>query len=127
MSQFGFLQPEWPDIFAAAAQAERHTLADPRAATFYARRALELIMAWLYKADKRLKLPYQDNLSALIHEPSFRAAAGDAIFYKARYLKDAGNKAVHSEKPFSETEARTALDVLFHCNFWLAGHYERGA
>ena len=127
MSQFGFLQPEWPDIFEAAAQAERHALADPRAAAFYARRALELIMAWLYKADKRLKLPYQDNLSALIHEPSFRAAAGEAIFYKTRYLKDAGNKAVHSEKPFTETEARTALAELFHCGFWLARHYARGA
>lgn len=127
MSQFGFLQPEWPDIFEAAAQAERHALADPRAAAFYARRALELFVAWLYKADTRLKLPYQDNLNALIHEPSFRAAVGDAIFYKARFIKDAGNKAVHSEKPFTETEARTALAELFHCGFWLARHYARGA
>jgi type I restriction enzyme R subunit len=127
MSQFGFLQQEWPDIFASAAQAERHALADPRAAAFYARRALELIMAWLYKADTRLKLPYQNNLAALVHEPSFRAAAGEAIFYKARYLKDAGNKAVHSEKPFSESEARTAVGELFHFAFWLARHYARGA
>jgi type I restriction enzyme R subunit len=127
MSQFGFLQTEWPDIFEAAARAETQALTDPRAAAFYARRSLELIMAWLYKADKRLKLPYQDNLSALIHEPSFRAAAGAAIFYKARYLKDAGNKAVHSDKPFTETEARTALAELFHCGFWLARHYARGA
>jgi len=127
MSQFGFLQPEWPDIFEAAAQAERHALADPRAAAFYARRALELIMAWLYKADARFNLPYQDNLSALIHEPSFRAAAGEAIFYKARYLKDVGNKAVHSEKPFSEAESRTAVGELFHLGFWLARHYARDA
>jgi type I restriction enzyme R subunit len=127
MSQFGFLQTEWPDIFAAAARSETQTLTDPRAAAFYARRALELTMAWLYKADTRLKLPYQDNLSALIHEPSFRAAAGDAIFYKARYLKDVGNKAVHSDKPFAESEARTALGELFHLTFWLARHYARGA
>lgn len=126
MSQFGFLQTEWPDIFAPAARAEQQALSDPRASAFYARRTLELIMAWLYKADARLKLPYQDNLSALIHEPSFRAAAGDAIFYKARYLKDAGNKAVHSDKPFTEAEARTALGELFHVGFWLARHYARG-
>ena len=126
MSQFGFLQPEWPDIFGAAARAEAQTLSDPRAAAFYARRTLELVMAWLYKADARLNLPYQDNLNALIHEPSFRANAGQAIFAKARYLKDVGNKAVHSEKPFSETEARTALAELFHLCFWLARHYARG-
>ncbi|MDD2765814.1 MAG: DEAD/DEAH box helicase family protein [Opitutaceae bacterium] len=126
MSQFGFLHPEWPDIYSAAARAETQALADPRASAFYARRTLELVMAWLYKADARLNLPYQDNLNALIHEPSFRTVAGQAVFAKARYLKDVGNKAVHSEKPFSETEARTALAELFHLCFWLTRHYARG-
>jgi len=127
MAQFGFLQAEWPDIHEAAARAESLALADPRAAAFYARRALEQAIAWLYKFDRRLKLPYQDNLSALIHEPSFRTAVGDAIFYKARFLKDTGNKAVHSGKPFTEAEARTAVQELFHVAFWLARSYAKGA
>jgi len=126
MSQFGFLHPEWPDVHSAATRAEQQTLADPRAAAFHARRALELTMAWLYKADSRLRLPYQDTLSALVHEPSFRATAGDAIFYKARFLKDVGNKAVHSEKPFTEAEARMATGELFHVAYWLARHHARG-
>ena len=37
------------------------------------------------RADPGLKLPYQDNISALLHEPSFRKAAGEAVFAKARY------------------------------------------
>ena len=72
MSQFGFLLPEWPDFFEAAARAELLALTDPRACAFYARRALELAVTWLYKFDARLKLPYQDSLSALIHDPSFK-------------------------------------------------------
>jgi len=36
--------------------------------------------------DPGLKLPYQDNISALLHEPSFRRAAGEAVFAKARYI-----------------------------------------
>ena len=127
MSQFAFLKPEWPDLHEAAARAEALALSDPRAATFYARRALELATAWLYKADRRLKLPYQDNLSALLHEPSFRATTGDAIFHKTRYLKDAGNKAVHSDKPVSEAEARAAVGELFHLGYWLARTYARDA
>jgi type I restriction enzyme R subunit len=127
MPQFGFLQAEWPDIHEAAARAESLALADPRASAFYARRALEQTLAWLYKFDRRLKLPYQDNLSALIHEPTFRTAAGEPIFYKARFVKDAGNKAVHSGKPFTEAEARTALQELFHIGFWLARSYAKGA
>lgn len=45
-------------------------------------------MAWLYKSDPALKLPYQDNLSALIHEPTFKAAVGQKIFIKAKLVKD---------------------------------------
>lgn len=44
----------------------------PATACFYARRTLELAVSWAYKHDASLKLPYQDNLSALIYEPSFK-------------------------------------------------------
>ena len=69
MSNFAFLQAEWGLVFEAASKAEHHAHSDPRSSCFYARRALELAVAWLYTHDKALKLPYQDNLSALIHEP----------------------------------------------------------
>ena len=64
-------------------KAERRLIRDPRTACFYARRALELAVAWVYKHDAALHLPYQDNLSALIHEPTFKQAAGEAVFNKA--------------------------------------------
>ena len=76
MSQFAFLQREWPAVFDAAAKAEAAVHADPRTACFYARRALELAVAWAYKHDAALQLPYQDNLCALIHEPTFKAGRG---------------------------------------------------
>ena len=83
-SNFDFLRAEWPEVHDAAARAEASIYGDARTACFYARRALEAAMAWLYTYDAKLKLPYQDNLSALIHEPSFKAVAGDAVFTKAR-------------------------------------------
>lgn len=42
MSQFQFLEAEWPDVFASAAKAEELIHPDARASCFYARRALEL-------------------------------------------------------------------------------------
>src|SRR5262245_11243685 len=69
MSHFAFLRAEWPGVHEAAARAEAAALPDPRTACFYARRALELLVHWVYKHDPALRLPYQDNLSALIHEP----------------------------------------------------------
>ena len=83
MSQFAFLRHEWPTVFDSAAKAEVFAHGDPRTACFYARRTLELAVNWAYKHDAALWLPYQDNLSALIHEPSFKQAAGQAVFSKA--------------------------------------------
>jgi type I restriction enzyme R subunit len=80
MSQFAVLQRESSAVFDAASSAEAAVHADPRMACFYAR---------------RLRLPCQDNLSALIHEPSFKQAASEAVFSKARVINTLGNRAVH--------------------------------
>ncbi|THJ19999.1 MAG: DUF4145 domain-containing protein [Nitrospira sp. CG24D] len=127
MSHFGFLQAEWPSVFEATAKAELLVHADPRTACFYARRALELAVAWAYKHDSSLRLPYQDNLSALIHEPTFKAVAGEAIFSKARVINTLGNQAVHSYRPIQESDALSAVRELFHVGYWLARSYARGA
>jgi type I restriction enzyme R subunit len=127
VSQFPFLSAEWPAIHEAAARAESCALADSRAACFYARRALELTVSWLYQHDAALRLPYQDNLSALIHEPTFKAAVGDAVFAKARMIQRLGNDAVHSHKPMRQFDAIAAVRELFHVSFWLARTYTRGA
>ncbi len=102
-------------------------MSDPRAACFYARRTLELAVAWLYKNDRALRLPYQEHLSALLHEPGFRAALGPAVWAKTRVIKELGNQAVHSHAPVRQFDALTAVRELFHFTFWLARTYARGA
>ncbi len=126
MSQFAFLQQDWAAVFDAAARAEAAVYADPRTACFYARRTLELVVGWAYKYDASLRLPYQDNLSALIHEPSFKQAAGDAVFSKARVINTLGNRAVHGHRPVPEADAVAAVRELFHVAFWFARTYGRG-
>src|SRR5213078_3359879 len=121
MSDFSFLQREWPAVFEAAGKAEAAVYTDPRTACFYARRALELTVAWVYKHDAAVKLPYQDNLSALIHEPSFKQAAGEAVFSKARVINTLGNRAVHGRRPIPADDALVAVRELFHVCYWL-GH-----
>ncbi len=124
---FEFLRGEWPELFEAAAKAESLAQLDARTACFYARRALELAMGWLYTHDSALKLPYQDHLSALIHEPTFRAVAGPAIVAKAKMVRGLGNLAVHSAKPVRPSDGVAATRELFHFLFWLARTYARKA
>lgn len=111
----------------SASKAEGVAHTDARTACFYARRTLELAVAWMYAHDKTLRAPYQDNLSAFIHEPCFKQTVGDALFTKARLIKDLGNMAVHSTKKMLPTDALNATRELFHFCYWLARTYGRTA
>lgn len=105
MSNFTFLQAEFPAVHEAARQAEAHAHGDPRAACFYARRVLELAVAWLYRHDSALRLPYREQLAAMLHAPSFKQAAGAVIVNKAVLIKDLGNRAVHDARPMRPADA----------------------
>ncbi|MCU1270386.1 MAG: Type restriction-modification system, restriction subunit [Acidobacteriaceae bacterium] len=125
MTNFGFLQSEWPELCADAEKSEGLVIPDPRTSCFYARRTLEQAITWLYKSDPSFKLPYQDNLSALIHEPTFKATVGQKIFVKAKLIKDLGNLAAHSHKQLGQSDSMVAVRELFHVCFWLARTYSK--
>ncbi|MEY4978068.1 MAG: hypothetical protein RLZZ352_338 [Pseudomonadota bacterium] len=127
MSNFAFLESEWLALFESARKAEELANSDARASCFYARRTLELAVAWMYTHDPALRRPYQDSLNALMHEPSFKATVGEALLTKARLVKDLGNLAVHSTRKVSSTDAVNALRELFHLCYWLARTYGRNA
>ena len=127
MSNFAFLAEEFPEVFALAKEAERQGLGSPGAAAIYARKTLEVLVKWLYKHDRSLRFPYEETLSALTHEPSFKALVGEALFTKARIVIKLGNRAAHESKELSPREAEQAVIELFHLCFWLAATYARRA
>lgn len=51
MTQFAFLQAEFPNLADPAGRAEASALTDPRGACFYARLALEVGLALLYQRE----------------------------------------------------------------------------
>ncbi|OIQ93603.1 type I restriction enzyme EcoKI subunit R [mine drainage metagenome] len=126
MSQFAFLKPEFAEVFEHAGRAESLAIADPRAACFYSRFALEVIVDWLYRHDSSLRNPYETTLSARIHEPTFRRLVGDPLVAKARIIKDTGNLAVHETRPVAVVTAVNALRELFHVSYWLVRTYAQG-
>ncbi|WP_182085962.1 DEAD/DEAH box helicase family protein [Aureimonas sp. ME7] len=126
MSNFDFLLPEFPHIHEAAVEAERQVAASPTAGAFFAGKAVEVAVKWAFRNDGGLKLPYQDNIAALLAEPSFKQLAGPAVVEKARLINRLRNRAVHEEKAISPTEAQGAVKELFHVCFWFARTYARG-
>jgi type I restriction enzyme, R subunit len=126
VSNFGFLS-EWPEVAEAAKMAEAARESDPRTSCFYARRSVELAVRWIYKADSTVRLPYEDNLSALTHEPTFKNAVGEAVFNKIALISQLGNRTVSDRRTIPVTASTTAVRELFHVCYWLGRTYARGA
>ena len=123
MSNFGFVSDVWPEIAEEAKRAEHATFGDPRSSMFYARRALEFTLRWLYDADESLTRPYNDELSSLLHEPTFENLVGRSMFMKMNFIRKEGNRAVHHSGAISNNESVTVVKELFHVLYWLGAHY----
>lgn len=127
MSQFAFLEAEFTFLFEHAQKAEQAALSDPRGACFWGRLTLETAVKWMYKSDPALRMPYNDNLVALISDPSFRNLVGEAIVSKVHVIRKYGNRASHEGgKPPNAQEAASAVRELFHFCYWVARSYSRG-
>ncbi len=124
-SNFEFLAARWPELAAEAIKAERNVSADPRAGCFYARRALELAVHWMYDVDTSLRRPYKNDLSAMLFDPSFQSTIDKRIRTKMDYVRRRGNAAVHDRRPITHDVAIGVVRELFHIMFWIARTYSR--
>ncbi|MCK9928826.1 DEAD/DEAH box helicase family protein [Frankia sp. Mgl5] len=125
MSNFAFLEAEWPDLHIEATHAERVAVADPQTACFYARRCLEIAMRWLYQADSSLKRPERRDLAAMIAEPSLASQADPKIRTKMDLIRRQGNDAVHGSGRVAANDAVRVVAELFHVMYWMARTYSR--
>ncbi|NCC14918.1 MAG: DUF4145 domain-containing protein [Clostridia bacterium] len=115
MTNFDFLQnnPEFQAFSSACIEAESSIAASPALCALGVRKSAELAVKWLYSVDKSLKLPFKDNLSALIYNPSFVDSVDDEIMGKLKFIIKLGNFAAHTGKNISRHEATLSLGCLF--------------
>lgn len=69
MSNLEFLtsKTEYELFAAACVEAEKVLTLSPAMSAVGARKALELVVKWVYSADTSIFMPYKDNLQSLIH------------------------------------------------------------
>ena len=125
MSNFDFLTQEFPHVAESCSYAERHIQGDPRASSFHARHALERLVARVYKVDKTLSPPKITNLDGYLKEPTFRELVPEAVWQKAEYIRQAGNKAVHGKQMPKPEQALNIVRELFHVTYWAGRTYLR--
>ena len=105
-------------------KAERNCDADPRAACFYARRALELAVDWLYKPTRRCSCRTGQPLRADPRADVPGRGRQRGVQQGALH-QPLGNAAVHTQ-PIKPDDALGASRELFHVCYWLARTYARG-
>ena len=84
-------------------------------------------MHWLYRHDASLRMPYDQSLGALLHEPCFQNLLPQAVFQKARVIQKVGNQAVHSPRPIRPLDALQVVRELHHICYWLVRTYRPDA
>ncbi|VAX01922.1 Type I restriction-modification system, restriction subunit R [hydrothermal vent metagenome] len=124
-SNFKFLSEHWGFLLQDAQQVEGYALRDPRAASIYARRTLEIALKWLFANDTALKHPYEKSLAAMIHEPTFARNIRKGLFHDIKFIHRLGNIAVHGDQSISEQEGLKATVALHQFLGWLARVYSR--
>lgn len=125
-SNFDFIPLQWSKLKEDASHAEAFALTQPRTSAFYARRALEKIVKWLYDYDSSLKRPYQDNLSALIHEPTFqKLVSPSGLFQYIRLIHKIGNQAAHSDVQIRQYDGIEIVKSLHGVLTWAVRLYTK--
>lgn len=122
MTNFHFLQTDWPVIHDECQEAEKYAFTNPRFSAILSRSALEKIVHWLYENDVELERPYDVSLNALIHTQSFRNNITSQLFREVNLVRKIGNNAAHGER-ISKDEALAAVKCLHSFAAFLAKYY----
>ena len=122
---FDFLKKDimYNSFFDACIEAEKSLLVSYSSSAILTRRALELSVKWLFTHDNDLIVPYQDSLSTLIHDQSFRSIIDARLFPMLKFIQKLGNKAVHTNTPISKEQAVLALRNLYEFISWIDYSY----
>ena len=125
MSNFYFLKQNkiFNNFSEACCEAENGIGLNTVTCSILSRRALELAVKWLYANDNDLRIPYNDNLSALVHDITFKNIIDEKLLKQIEYVIKLGNFAVHNNKKISREEAILSLRYLYNFTCWIAYCY----
>lgn len=125
MPNFDFLngRQEFSLFAPSAVEAEKVFATSSAMCVIGCRKALELAVKWVYTVDNGIQAPYKDNLSALIHEYTFKKQLPPLLFGKIKGIVTFGNMAVHTGKIVPPAFAVQSLKSLFEFIQWVDYSY----
>lgn len=87
-SNFDFLITKeiFNDFTNSAIEAEKSLLVSPSTCAILSRRSLELVVKWMFSYEADLPIPYQNNISNLIHHDTFRDIIEPSLLPLMKYV-----------------------------------------
>lgn len=122
MSNFSFIQQQYPEIAQEAMEAEKLTKISPKSCAVLSRSALEKAVFWMYENDNSLRFPYDRTLSSLLYQNDFKAVIDQRLLQEIKLVKNIGNNGAHG-KAVSHSEAMASLKNLFRFLSFLGYYY----
>ncbi|MBR3297589.1 MAG: DEAD/DEAH box helicase family protein [Clostridia bacterium] len=115
MTNFSFLlsEPDFSAFSEVACSVEKLLNTELGSCVINCRRAMELTVKWMFSVDAELKLPYQDNLNALMSDETFREIVGADIIKRMDFIRRTANSAAHSGKKLTREQAELCIKNLF--------------
>lgn len=122
MSNFSFLNQEFPQLHQEAVKAEEYTFKEPKFGALQCRTVLELGIKWLYHNDAEFTLPYDTSLSSLLHHDCFKNSVRPSMFTELNLVRRIGNNAAHGRR-VSARESLAALKGVYRFCVYLSKYY----
>jgi len=122
MTNFTFLQKEFPSLFEEITEAELHTFTAPRYAALLCRSTLEKTLFWLYKNDEDLEFPYDTKLASLLLNDVFKGIIKPSMSAELDIVRRFGNDAAHGKK-IRALDALQCLKNTFRFLSWVSKYY----
>ena len=122
MSNFIFIQADFPQLYVDALEAERLAFDSPTATAMFCRSTLENAINWLYENDRNLTRPWRADLNTLMHEHCFAELFTRGLLNELHLVRKTGNLAAHGKR-VNEEAALASLKYLFRFLRHLAIYY----
>jgi type I restriction enzyme, R subunit len=128
MSNFLFLQADWPDIFDTAQEAEMQAGRFTKSSTLMCRAALEQMIKWMYDNDGDLQLPESPTLETMMYHPSFKSVIHiENIITDITVIRKQGNAVAHKQKRIAAADALANIKYLYRFAAWFYRYYSKGS
>ncbi len=122
MSNFQFLEEQWPRIYQYAKKAEERVHTEPISSAAYGRLMLEGAIYEIYRID-RLELPINSNLSNDVYHLFKERVIRSEFRNTLKYVREIGNNASHIGDEVNRNEALISIKYLFDFLKWFASSY----